>query len=97
MFEQAIIQQLKRIADALEEQNRVYVERCAMMDERDEAYELRRFMHDFELVEAHQASRTEQLKVERENMLMVRKLYDEQPDLAQAHLRALEAYCSKEK
>lgn len=93
MFGQALIQQLKRIADALEVQNSIYLGRCAQSDKNDLEYQQRHFKHDFELVEAQQATRTEQLKLERENMLLVRKLYDEHPNLAQAQIKALEAYC----
>jgi len=83
-----LIAQLKRIAESLEEQNRVYLQRCAQIDEKDREYEQRRFQHDLEIVEEQHSARTAQLELEHKNLLLVHRLYAEHPELAKAQVAA---------
>ncbi len=83
-----LIAQLKRIASALEEQNHVFVQRCEQIDKNDAAYEQRRFKHDLEIVEEQHAHAKERLAMEHLNLLTVRQIYADHPDLVKAHLIA---------
>ncbi len=87
-----LIAQLKRIAEALEEQNRVYLQRCAEVDEKDREYEQRRFQHDFEVIDAQHAQAKERLEREHRNLVLVQQIYADHPDLVKAHLIAVEKH-----
>jgi len=83
-----LIAQLKRIAEALEEQNRVYLQRCAEVDEKDREYEQRRFQHDFEVIDAQHAQAKERLEREHRNLVLVHRIYAEHPELAKVQVAA---------
>ncbi len=87
-----LIAQLKRIAESLEEQNRVFLQRCAEIDKNDAAYEQRRFQHDLEVVEKQHAHVKERLEMEHRNLLIVRQIYAEHPDLVKVQLIAAEKH-----